>query len=184
MRTLFKLLIVLELFAGVHMPFACAAEGPYFDHSLFEQFLKKYVNTAGEVDFSAVKKAPLLLNQYLSKLKTAAAGKDPKLWDMEKVWPREEQMAFWLNAYHAAVISEIIKKYPLRSINDIEGVWTGPAIEVGPLTFSLNTIRLERLLKVFHDEKINMALDSPISFLIKIRPKVKTKNIWTRYQIH
>lgn len=133
------------------------ASEPHFDHSAWEQFLKKYVSEAGEVNYAAVKENPMLLHQYLEALDNSAAGFDAQHWPL-RGWPREEQVAFWLNAYHAGIVLRVIENYPVRSINDISGVWTTPTLKIGENNYSLNDIRANELMKTFRDEKIHLVL--------------------------
>jgi len=130
---------------------------PHFDHAAWDQFLKKYVSESGEVNYAAAKENPALLNQYIQALESAAAGTEGNPWPL-KNWPREEQLAFWLNAYHAEVVFQVIQNYPLHSINDISGVWTLPTLKVGGRNFSLNDIRSNELIQAFRDEKIHLIL--------------------------
>lgn len=133
------------------------AADPHFDHSTWDQFLKKFVSEYGEVNYAAVKANPALLNRYVEELRSAAEGYDAQHWPLNG-WPREEQLAFWLNAYHAGVVLRVIQNYPLRSINDISGVWTAPTLKIGVRNFSLNDIRSNELIQAFRDEKIHMVL--------------------------
>jgi hypothetical protein len=61
-----------------------------FDHSRWDQFLKQFVNEEGDVNYAAVKSDPALLNQYLAQLRHVD-------WDALSSWPREEQIALWIN---------------------------------------------------------------------------------------
>ncbi len=136
-----------------------AAAEPAFNHAAWDRFLKKYVNEAGEVDYAAVKADPALLNEYLAQVQAAADRTDPNPlhWPL-KDWRREEQLAFWLNVYHAVIVSQVVQHYPLHSLNDVSGVWTAPSLQVGARSFSLNDIRSRELLAAFRDEKIHLAL--------------------------
>ena len=133
------------------------ASAPHFDHSTWDQFLKKYVSETGSVNYAAVKADPALLNQYIEELHSVAVGFDALHWPLLN-WPREEQLAFWLNAYHAGVVLRVVENYPLRSINDISGVWTNPTLKIGERSYSLNDIRSKELIKAFRDEKVHLAL--------------------------
>lgn len=132
-------------------PSAFALEKPY-EHSTWDRFLKKFVNEAGELDYQAVKRDPQLLNSYLNQLARI------DLRDFRFDWPREEKLALWLNAYHAGVVSAIVKHYPVKSMQSIPGIWDLTFIKVVSKNFSLNDIRNRQLLAVYRDEKIHMAL--------------------------
>ncbi|MFZ5801977.1 MAG: DUF547 domain-containing protein [Candidatus Omnitrophota bacterium] len=122
-----------------------------FDHSLFDQFLKKYVDAEGFVDYAAAQKDRALLDEYLRKMES----QDPIDF---KTWPREERLAFWLNAYHAALIRTVLDHYPIKSLLDIPGVSDIVVFKMNELQRSFNQIRKVELIGGFHDEKIHLAI--------------------------
>lgn len=127
-----------------------------FDHSPWDAFLKKFVNEKGEVNYQAVKADPTALDDYLKSLSTVT----------EKTitaWPREEAIAFWINAYHAYLIKMVSDNYPVSSVTKIPGFWDVAAVRIKGVdamhsSFSLNDVRKSRLVGFFHDEKIDFAL--------------------------
>jgi hypothetical protein len=126
-----------------------------FDHSALDDFLKKHVNEKGEVNYQSVAEDPKPLNDYLAHLMTAG--------DLEKnAWPREELLAFWLNAYHATLLKLVSEHYPVTSVQKIPGFWDISLIRLGSekaaKQYSLNDIRVNELIGVYHDEKIHLAL--------------------------
>lgn len=134
-----------------------------FHHSEWEQFLKKYVNEKGEVNYRAAKREPALLNAYFEKLKGI-----PK--DTLQGWSREEKIATFINAYNASVVQMILAHYPLKTITEIPGVWDLATLQVSTDNilkgwtaggkYSLNQIQKDVLLGLFRDEKILFALSS------------------------
>lgn len=128
-----------------------------FDHSLWDAFLKKYVNEKGDVNYAAVKKDPSMLLDYLEIL---AASNAPK--------QREEGIAFWMNAYNAGTIKLILEHYPVQNIQQIPSFWDIAAIQTLENSIqpgktvtsknSLNDIRLNKLIGTYRDEKIHLAL--------------------------
>lgn len=124
-----------------------------FDHSAWDQFLKQFVNENGEVNYGAVQKDRTLLDAYIKKLQTFNINEF-------RAWPREEQMALFINAYHAGLIRLITDHYPMTSIQGIPGIWDTMAIQLGESlsAFSLNQLQHEELLENFGDEKIHTAL--------------------------
>lgn len=151
---LFLLFFLIQSVTGTAPLFALTEP---VDHSLWDQFLRKFVNEKGEVDYRGVQKDPQMLEQYLEHL-----ADRPRWSKSGPPWPREEELAFWINAYHAAVIDLVRRHYPIQTINDIPGVWnrgvfrirSGDAFE----GYSLNTIRSQMLMDAFHDEKVHAAL--------------------------
>ncbi len=131
------------------LPPLFAAES--FDHSMFDKFLKKYVNEKGEVDYAGVKKDPSLLNEYFKQLANVDGY-------AIKYWRREETLALWLNAYHASLIDTVAKAYPIKSLHDIPGLWESAHVKVGMYSYSLNAIQAGSLIETFRDEKIYAAI--------------------------
>lgn len=154
-----KALIALSLFLGLSAN-ALALDQP-FDHSVFDQFLKQYVNEAGDVDYSAAKKSPELLNRYLEILKKI----DPK--DFAN-WPREEMIAVGINAYHASLIKKILDHYPISSVQKIPGFWQMDTVTIGKKHYGLNGIRHNFLMVNYREVKVHMAL----SYAAKSGPKL------------
>lgn len=133
------------------VPLQAAGQG--FDHSLWDAFLKKYVNEKGEVNYAAVKQDPSMLNDYLNLFSTEAPD------GFGVSWPREEMLAFWMNVYNAGVIKLIVEHYPVKNIQQIPSVWDISAIHIGDkMQVSLNEIRMQRLIGAYRDEKIHLAL--------------------------
>jgi hypothetical protein len=130
--------------------------GAGFDHSPWDAFLKKHVNPKGEVNYAAIAKDPKPLDDYLASL-ASVNGLEMKS------WPREETLAFWLNAYHAGLIRLVVEHYPVTSVLKIPGFWDISAIHIGQdvkrqQRYSLNDIRVNNLIGVYRDEKIHLAL--------------------------
>ncbi len=126
-----------------------------FDHSRWDQFLSRFVNEEGEVDYKAAKAAPALLTQYLEQLGSISPA------DFKKNWPREERLALFMNAYNAGCIAAILQHYPVKTIQSIPGIWDLQFIKIAGRGYSLNQIRTQHLLQVFRDEKIHTALACP-----------------------
>lgn len=127
-----------------------ALDKPY-DHSAWDQFLTRFVNADGQVDYRGVKENPELLNAYLKQLEEVALSQ-------LELWPREEEIALWMNAYHAAAVKVIVDHYPVDSILDIPGAWEKKTIFVGGRRFSMNDIHRRKLMETFGDEKVHFAL--------------------------
>ena len=100
------------LLIGVHQP----AVGAAFDHSKFDQVLKSYVDDQGRVDYNGISQDQSF-KAYMQALKTARVDS----------MSRDEQLAFWINAYNAVTIDKVTKWKPKKSVREtfVPGVWTG-----------------------------------------------------------
>ncbi len=121
------------------------------NHSSINAFLSLVVNEAGEISYQKAIEHKALLEEYLMMIKNY------ELKDYQGV-NREERLALWLNVYHAALINVILEHYPIKSINEIPGVWEATTVQLAGTGYSLNHIRDEKLMRVFRDEKIHLAL--------------------------
>lgn len=145
-------------FAGLFGPPAVAlgetyaekADGPKFDHSVFDALLKKYVDDHGLVDYRGLKADAARLDPYIASLAKAPLN------DMG----RSERLAFLLNAYNAFTLRLILDHYPLKSIKDIptEQRWDAKRWNVAGSVLSLNQIEHEQIRAHFKEPRIHFAL--------------------------
>ena len=121
----------------------------------FDQLLDLYVR-GGDVYYRAIKSERAKLDGYVSQLATASVEKAP----------REEQIAFWLNAYNALVLRTVADHYPLqgrsseypaRSIRQIPGAFERLTHRVAGRTLTLDQIE-QTILSGFHDPRLYFAL--------------------------
>jgi hypothetical protein len=155
----FTFLLSLALAA----PLVCA-EPPTkpYDHAAWSQFLKQHVNEQGDVNYGALQKDPALLDAYLKELSAL------DFLNLQE-WPREELMALWINAYHAALIKNVLKYYPIKNVHEAPGFWDEDVLNIGGRLFGLNEIRTRFLLDIYRDPKIHTAL----SYAAKSGPKLQ-----------
>ena len=119
------LFLLLFLLAPPSVSFSTGEEVSLpFDHSLWDQFLKKFVNEKGEVNYGAAKEDPSLLDAYLEKLKSFSALEF-------EGWPREESMALLINAYNAGLIRTVLNYYPIKTPLQIPGGWEQSVVQIG-----------------------------------------------------
>ena len=128
-------------------------------HEQWDALLKKHVGSEGFVDYKGFIRDSAALNQYLKVLESAHPS--------DKGWTRNEQMAYWINAYNAFTIKLITQYYPIKSIKDIGSSiqipfvntpWDIKFITIGKEKMDLNNIEHGKLRKLFDDPRIHMAL--------------------------
>ena len=127
-------------------------------HEQFDALLRKHVRADGFVDYKAFVRDSNALNRYLALLESAHPN--------DKSWSRNEQMAYWINAYNAYTIQLILRNYPIGSIKDIKkgvafvnSVWDLKFIKIQGYTYDLNNIEHNILRPVFQDARIHAAIN-------------------------
>ena len=95
------------------------------DHALWNVLLERHVRWidqghASVVDYAGMAHDRVLLEKYLSTLSSV----DSAAFDR---WPKEEQLAFLFNAYHAFTVLLVLTRYPqLDSIKDLGSLLQSP----------------------------------------------------------
>jgi hypothetical protein len=121
----------------------------------YEQILDMNVRD-GFVYYRALKSERAKLDSYLTLLGTMAVDK----------LSREEQLAFWLNAYNALVLKTVIDHYPIlghateypgRSIRQIPGAFDRLQHRIAGRTLTLDQIE-QTVLPAFRDPRVYLAI--------------------------
>jgi hypothetical protein len=121
----------------------------------FDQILDLYVR-GGDVYYRALKSDRAKLDGYVNLLSTTSVEK----------YTRDEQLAFWLNAYNALVLRTVIDHYPIqgrspdypaKSIRQIPGAFERLPHRVAGRTLTLDQID-QTILPGFHDPRVYFAL--------------------------
>jgi hypothetical protein len=129
------------------------ADGPR--RKTFDQLLDLYVRN-GDVYYRALKAERGKLDSFVTLQATAAVDKVS----------REEQLAFWLNAYNALVLKTIVDRYPIaggsgaypaKSIRQIPGAFERLPHRVAGRTLTLDQIE-QTVLAGFNDPRVFFAL--------------------------
>jgi len=150
-----RILAGLVLTAGLVVSVPGSARGQAFNHSAFDALLRTHV-VQGMVDYDGFAKAPEF-EDYLRSL----AAYDPR------TLPRDEQLAFWINAYNAYTIKLILKHGERSSIRNINksigfikgyGPWTEKLAAIGDSVYGLDFIEQKIIRPEFHEPRIHFAL--------------------------
>ena len=74
--------------------------------------------------------------------------------------PQKEQLAFYLNAYNAWIIHEVLEKYPTKTVKDtLFTFFTGKRIKVAGQEMSFNRLEKEIIIPRFKEPRIHAALN-------------------------
>jgi hypothetical protein len=144
------------------LAFAAAAAAQSSDsvpafHRAFDQLLDINVRD-GLVYYRAVRSDRERLDRYVSSLNVPKVTYDG--------WSRDEQIAFWLNAYNAIVLQTVINRYPIQgkssmypasSIRQIPGAFEQAKHRLAGRSLTLDEIE-KTVLPEFKDPRLYLAL--------------------------
>jgi hypothetical protein len=149
------LLLTLTLGPALHADQQAADSARDGLHQPLDTLLDLYVRD-GLVYYRALKSDRSRLDGYVAALGRASLDG----------WSRDEQIAFWLNAYNALVLRTIIDRYPIRgtssqyppnSIRQIPGAFERITHQVAGRAETLDGIERD-LLAPFNDPRVFVAL--------------------------
>ncbi|WP_375447380.1 DUF547 domain-containing protein [uncultured Fibrella sp.] len=141
---------------AVKAPTLTVAAAP--SHAAFDKLLKEHVNASGMVDYKGFIKDKADLKAYTDMLGKNAPSDS---------WSKDDQLAYWINAYNAFTIQLIMDNYPVKSIKDIGSKikipfvntpWDVKFIKIGGETYDLNNIEHGIIRKKFSEPRIHFAL--------------------------
>lgn len=113
------------------------AQSDMFDHSYFDKFLKENVNENGMVNYKAFQNNELF-KTYLNQVATADIS------DMN----RDEKLAFFINAYNALTIKNVLNHYPIASPMDVEGFFKEKKFKVAGMELTLDELEYKHILPI------------------------------------
>ena len=173
-RILLALLISLYVVTGAADPQSLASIETVVDNSLYGELLKKYVRD-GKVDYAGFKTEEAMLDRYLKILENLDPGK----------LPRNEQYAFYANAYNAWTIKLILSGYPgVTSIKDlgslIKSPWKKKIVRIDGEVISLDHVEHEILRPRYRDPRVHFAINCAAKSCPPLRPEPFSGNILDR----
>ena len=132
---------------------ATGMAGALVDNSIYAELLGKYVHK-GTVDYDGLKKEEARLDSYLKLLEKADSA------DL----PRDEQFAFYANAYNAWTIKLILSGYPrIDSIKDLGSLFKSPwkkkIVRIDGEVLTLDNVEHDILRPRFKDPRIHFAIN-------------------------
>jgi len=137
--------------------FAAQGAGAETLHRAFDQILDLNVRD-GLVYYRALRASRAALDRYAASLNVPAAT--------YQSWPREQQMAFWLNAYNAFVLQTVVDHYPLNgsskayppnSVRQIPGAFEQLKHRAAGQSLTLDEIE-KKILPQFKEPRLYLAL--------------------------
>lgn len=150
-------------------PLLVPAEAPTlaaFSHADFDRVLRRFVNDQGQVDYSALQRSSDDLQRYYQLVSTYSPDSHPMLFLTE-----QSKLAYWLNAYNAAVMTVVLTYYPITGVGDIRPPWYAfflpdksgffvlQRVTFGGRTTNLYFLEHRVIRQRFNDPRIHFALN-------------------------
>lgn len=137
-------------------------------HNILDKLLSENVSVSGKVNYKGLQAQVAELDKYLSKLTATEVNSLTK----------NEQLAFWINAYNAFTIKKILDNYPLGSITDLDGgkPWDVKWIKLDGKTLSLNNIENDIIRPTFKEPRIHFAVNCAAKSCPPLMNKAWTAN--------
>ncbi len=134
-------------------------------HDKCVEVLKNFVDDNGMVDYKTLRRKRLKLKALLQEFDNL----DPNEY---RTWPKEDKIAFWLNAYNIQMLNIITENYPIESsrflrlypgwgpnsILHIKGIWRNYKFLVMDEEFTLAEVDRRFFRKEFDDPRIFFAI--------------------------
>ena len=134
-----------------------------FDHTYlnYGEILRDHVRPP-TVGYAALKQDRVALDAVVSALAQPGQAQ-------ERAWPRDQRLAFWINAYNVFTLRAIVDRYPIRgswftlaprnSIRQIDGVWTTLRWQAAGRTLTLDDIEHKILRPEFKEPRVHFAIN-------------------------
>lgn len=121
------------------------------DHSTFDSLLSTYVDGNGDVAYGELKENDEDLEKLEGYLEKVAEA-DPSGHESDA------QLAFYLNAYNAAVIASIVDNWPTESPKSIKGFFKVKEHEIAGSSMTLDALEHELIRPKFDEARIHFVL--------------------------
>jgi hypothetical protein len=122
------------------------------NHNIWDELLKTYVLANGKVDYAGLKGKESKLDEYLNILENHPP---------ETIWNRNDELAYWINAYNAYTVKLILQSYPVQSITHLHGgkPWDVKWINLDGKSLSLNNIENDIIRPKYKEPRIHFAVN-------------------------
>lgn len=137
-----------------------------FSHEEFQAVLTRFVDAEGRVDYAALAADPQSLERYYYLLSRYSPDSTREFFPTDT-----DRLAYWLNAYNAAVLKAVLARYPLESVADVRpgfsalffmprkaGFFLFQRLRLGGKTTTLYWLKNRVIRRRFHDPRVHFVL--------------------------
>jgi len=152
-----------------------------FSHDTFEDLLREYVDSSGNVEFDGWHRSlpdRKRLDSYLAAVGAfspeATPGRFPQ---------RADELAYWMYGYNGYVIKSVLDHWPIKSVTDVRapieavtglGFFYRQRFYFGGLPYSLYAVENDKIRKSFQDPRIHFVLYCASGSCPVLRPELPT----------
>lgn len=140
--------LLLSFFLSLGSALAAEETPEHFSHATFDSLLQ--INVSGGTVFYTGFDVPAF-SAYRERLATAQPAS----------WSRDEQLAFWLNAYNASVIALVLQHPGFRLVSNADGFFDRDSVRIAGRTLTLNGIENEVIRPLFREPLVYFGLVYP-----------------------
>jgi len=142
----------MRWFISIFFLFAFHLSQAQPDYKSWDSYLKKHVSATGDVDYKSIKTNKRELDGIVKSFSAVS---------VLPTRSKDDQLAFWINAYNVFTIQLIVDNYPLKSIQNLDGgkPWDVKRITIGGKKYSLNNIENDIIRPQFKDARIHFAVN-------------------------
>lgn len=154
------ILLTLGLIPGCSAtPASKSGEVPAsFDDAPFQRVLETYIDAAGKVNYAALKRNRGDLDRMILEIESASPENAPQLFPDSNA-----RLAYWINAYNAWVLREVVDHYPIESITKIGAIpysaFFVNRVTLGGKKMTLRSLENDIIRARFHDPRIHFAIN-------------------------
>ncbi|GMU06898.1 DUF547 domain-containing protein [Corallococcus caeni] len=154
---LLAVLVVLAVGAGLYVGGALPAPVPPaagpFGYTDYAQALS-HVRPSGDLDFEGLLRDRASLERFVGSLAAVSPHRQPELFPSP-----EDGLAYWINAYNALVLLQLVERYPDGvDASWFGGFYWGHAWPVGGERLTLYALEQRVLLGEYADPRVHFAL--------------------------
>jgi len=129
-----------------------------FTYDDLGRILGRVVDRNGLVDYAALAADPTDLERHYARLAATSPDSHP-----ERFPTLESRLAYWVNAYNAAVLTAVVRRWPLGSVRDVPppllGFFVRQRVLLGGRKVSLRELENGIVRKRFDEPRIHFALN-------------------------
>lgn len=136
-------------------PSPAAAPPRSFSYAAYAALLTRYVDPAGHVDYASLRRDPGPMQKVLAQFAVASPQNRP-----ERFATRNDQLAYWINAYNLFVIAGVTRHWPAATVRgDGNAFFTTERFRAGGRAYTLDGIESDIIRKGFGEPRIHFTIN-------------------------